>query len=145
VENYRAADKVELKLLLADELCPGWHWAANLFYEQVTGEDRATETGASMGIMHTLIDSKFSAGLEAKYEHVSGVGYRSFHDGDNELLVGPSFQWRPTENMHVDIAPLFGFSKSDQRDPRTEIYIVIGYDFGPDRPGAKAPTSTGAR
>ena len=145
VENYRAPDKVELKVLLADEICTGWHWAGNLFYEQVAGGARDTEIGASMGIMRTLIDSKFSAGFEAKYEHVSSNGARSFHDADNELLVGPSFQWRPTENMHVDIAPLFGFSKTDQRDPRTEIYIVIGYDFGPPRAGSKAPTSTGAR
>jgi hypothetical protein len=146
VENFRAADKVELKLLLADEICTGWHWASNLFWEQLAGEDRETELGMSAGIMHTLIDSKFSAGAEAKYERLTGNGFRSEHDAQHELLVGPSFQWRPTENMHVDVAPLFGLTKSDRRDPRTEIYIVIGYDFGPEREGRReAPTSTRAK
>src|SRR5439155_10397520 len=43
VQNHRAPDKVEGKLLFADDLRDGWHWATNLVYEQETGGVRATE------------------------------------------------------------------------------------------------------
>ena len=143
VMNHRAADKVEAKVLFAEELAPGLHWAGNLIYEQETGGARETELAFSTGIMHTLIDGKFGAGLEIKAERVTGVGFQSRDAAVNEFLIGPSLQWRPCENMHVDFAPLFGVTRSDRRDPRTEFWIVIGYDFGPGHDeGAGAPTST---
>jgi hypothetical protein len=140
-ENYRDVDAVELKVLLAEEIARGWHWAGNLIWERQSGGDQETELGVSMGVMHTLIDSKFSAGMEAKFERVTGKGFRG-DDAVHEFLLGPSFQWRPTENMHVNFTPLFGLTSSDRKDPRTEIYLVIGYDFGPEREGGSAPVST---
>ncbi len=67
------------------------------------------------------------------------------HNPSNELLVGPSIQWRPTPNTHLDFAPIMGLTKGDRRDPRFEIYVVFGWDFGPERKEAHAPTSTGAK
>jgi hypothetical protein len=140
VLNHRAADAIESKLLLAEDLAPGCHWALNVFHEQVMGDERKTELGAASGISWALLDSKFSVGAESKYERATENGSRG--NANNELLVGPSFQWRPTENSHVDFVPLMGLTKSDRRDPRYEIYIVIGWDFGPERKEARAPTSS---
>src|SRR5207244_9794300 len=41
VQNHRAPDKVEGKLLFADDLCDGWHWATNL----VRSEERRVGKG----------------------------------------------------------------------------------------------------
>jgi hypothetical protein len=139
--NHRKDDAVEGKLLLADDLGDGCHAAVNLFVEQEVGGEKEREIGASAGISWAVLDSQFSVGAEAKFEHVTVKHARKWHEGDNELLVGPSFQWRPTENTHVDFVPLCGVTKSDRRDPRYEVYLVLGWDFGPER-GVSAPTSS---
>jgi hypothetical protein len=138
--NHRAADAIETKLLLAEDLAPGCHWALNFFHEQVMGDERTTELGAASGIGWSVLDSKLSVGAEAKYERATEDGSRGHPN--NELLVGPSFQWRPTPNSHVDFVPLMGLTASDRRDPRYEVYIVLGWDFGPERKEAQAPTSS---
>lgn len=146
VANHDAPDKVEFKLLLADELCrgSGWHWGSNLVYEQETSGARETELALSGAVSYTFVDSKFSAGAEFNLERVTGKGFQSQEDAINEFLLGPSFQWRPTENSHLDFVPLFGLTKSDREDPRYEIWLIFGWDFGPDRdPGRYAgPSST---
>lgn len=139
VANHRAPDKVEGKLLLADDLCAGVHAGLNLFAEQQLSDTRATELGFSAGVSHALIDGKFDVGAEMKYEHVTQAGARRWDQAVNEFLVGPSFQWRPTENTHLDFVPLCGLTKSDRRDPRYEVYLVFGWDFGPEH--AAAPIS----
>jgi hypothetical protein len=141
--NHRAADVLEGKVLLADDLGGGWHWAGNLFAEQQLGDEREVELGAATGISYALLDSRFSVGAEAKYERVTARHGRD--DPENELLVGPSFQWRPTDNTHLDLVTLAGLTKSDRRDPRYEVYVVFGIDFGPEREGARAPTSSRSR
>jgi len=147
VANHDAADKVEFKLLLADELCrgSGWHWGTNFVYEQETSGARETELAWSGALSYTIKDSRFSAGVEFNLERVTGEGFKS--EPVNEFLLGPSFQWRPTENTHLDIVPLFGVTSSDREDPRYEFWFVFGWDFGPDRdPGRFAgPSSTRSR
>ena len=44
----------------------------------------------------------------------------------NEVKIGPSIQWRPLPQMHVDFAPLFGVTN---QSPAVKIYLVIGYEF----------------
>lgn len=141
--NHRAPEVIESKILLAEDLAPGCHWAINFFHEQQMGDDRETELGAATGVAWALCDSKISVGAEAKWERVTADGSRG--SPVSELLVGPSLQWRPTENTHVDLTPLMGLSHSDRRDPRYEVYVVIGWDFGPEQKEAHAPTSTRSR
>jgi hypothetical protein len=144
VQNHRAPDKLEFKVLLADETCvPGLHWSTNVFYEQETGGLRGTEIGASGGISYSVLDSKLSVGAECKYERFTEAGIRN--NASNELLLGPSFQWRPTENTHVDLVPLCGLSTGDRKDPRFEVYLVLGWNFGPEQKGAHGPVSTSSR
>jgi hypothetical protein len=147
IANEDAADKVEFKLLLADELSTGWHWGTNFVYEQETSGARETELAWSGALSYTIQDSKFSAGVEFNLEHVTGEGFQSHDDAVNEFLLGPSFQWRPTENSHLDFVPLFGLTSSDREDPRYEFWLIFGWDFGPDRdPGRYAgPASTRSR
>ena len=131
-EVHRAPDHVEGKILLTENLCD-WRWAGNISYDQEMGGARATEIALTTGFSHPIIDSRLNAGVEAKYSYVAGRGFHSWHDADKRFLIGPSMQWRPTDNMHIDIAPLFGLTHSDRRDPRMELYLIFGFDFGPRR------------
>ena len=47
-------------------------------------------------------------------------------DFDNEVLVGPSFQFRPAPNAHFDLAPLFGCTNDS---PDSKITILFGWEF----------------
>lgn len=132
------ADRYELKLLLGDELAPRWHWGANFIYEQEVGAARATEFGFSGAISYTVLDGKLSVGAELKIESETEHGNRS--NPPVEVDIGPSLQWRPTANSHLDIVPLFGVTSDS---PRVETLIVLGIDFGPgNERGAPAPVST---
>ena len=58
-----------------------------------------------------------------------------------EVNLGPSLQWRPTRNIHIDLNPLFGLTSDS---PHVETWLVLGYDFGSgaSRKEIAAPVST---
>lgn len=138
VDERRGPDVCELKLLLGEELAPRWHWGANFVWEQETGGGHATEWAASQGLSYTVVDEKLSVGVEMKLTHETVRGERN--DPEIKFVVGPSIQWRPTRNTHLDLVPLFGVTDDS---PKLEAYVVFGFDFGPgNERGPRAPTST---
>jgi hypothetical protein len=130
-------DVAEFKLLLGDDLARGWHWGVNLIWEQELGGEEATELAGSAALSYSLIDRKLSLGAEAKYTSETTEGTRS--DPEEKALLGPSLQWRPTVNTHVDLVPLFGLNDAA---PDVESFLVFGYDFGSGHEKARAPLST---
>ena len=136
----RGADAYELKLLLGEELAPRWHWGFNAIYEQAVGDGRATEWAASTAVSYTILDDKLSAGLEAKVETETETGARS--TAPIEVDLGPSIQWRPTRNSHLDIVPLFGVTSDS---PHLETWIVFGMDFGTGAECGREPVSSRSR
>jgi hypothetical protein len=112
---------VEGKILLGTDLASHWHWGLNLICEQELSGSENTELAVNQGISYSLIDEKLGAGIEMEYSHVSQESPK------NTFLIGPSFQWRPTTQWHVDLTPLFGCTHNS---PEVEAYLVIGFDFG---------------
>jgi hypothetical protein len=123
--NYDAADAYEIKLLLGEQLAPRWHWGLNAIYEREIGGGRETEMAVSQAVGYTLLDQKLSLGLEAKLERTSGPGFQG--KPEVEFLVGPSLQWRPWPNAHLDMVPLIGTTHDS---PRVEAFVVFGVSFG---------------
>jgi hypothetical protein len=117
-------DKVETKLLLGDQLAPGWHWGTNLVWEQETGGARTSTYEFTAGLSRTAIDDRFSWGLETKLEWEDEAGSRGNYSKD--MRLGPSFQWRPIPQMHFDFAPLFGLTSDSLR---SDVYLIFGYEF----------------
>jgi len=58
--GYHKADACEAKILVGDVIAPGWHWGANLFIEQETSEEKATEAGISAALGYTVLDEKLA-------------------------------------------------------------------------------------
>lgn len=138
VDSALGPNVFEIKLLLGEQIAPRWHWGLNLVYEQEVGQARATEWAVSQGLSYTLIDGKLSAGIEMKATHETESGTRG--DAETKLLLGPSVQWRPFRNSHLDIVPLFGVTPYS---PRVEMWLVFGFDFGPgNEKSGPAPVST---
>ena len=123
-------DTVEGKLLFGDELAPRWHWGVNLVIEDETsregeapGEQRSNEYSATAGLSYTVIDEKFSIGAEVEDAYTSFKGARSkFED---EIFVGPSFQYRPSRTTHIDLLPLIGV----RGDEAAKIFLNAGWEF----------------
>ena len=130
---HEGSDVIESKILFCDDFGQGWHWGLNLIHETQVWGDRTDEFAVSGGISKTLVDSCFSVGAEGKWSHTT--------DEKSEALFGPSIQWRPTENTHLDVVALAGLTDSA---PNTECWLIFGFDFGgPSKDGGYKPTNLG--
>lgn len=117
-------DVFEGKLLFGGELAPRWHWAANFIWEQELDGSRERVLEMTNGISYTVIDEVLSIGIEAKTEIADAKGSRG--NWNDDVRIGPSLQWRPCPQMHVDLAPLFGVT---QNSKRADIYAIVGWEF----------------
>jgi hypothetical protein len=99
------ADSIEGKLLLGGEIAPRWHWGLNLSDELTTGGARENELEITGGVSYTLRDSRFSIGVETEDGVVDTHAHRGRFD-EKFFFLGPSLQYRPTEQIHIDFAPL---------------------------------------
>jgi len=137
VDADMGSDAFELKLLLGDSVGDFQH-GVNLVWEQETGGEKTTEYQVSQALGYTIKDRKWSIGEEFKYVNETVEGSRG--DAENKYSFGPSIQYRPTKSMHIDLVALFGLS---EEAPDIETFVVVGYSFGPDDEGPRAPRSTG--
>ena len=119
-----APDKIEGKVLLGDQLAPGWHWGVNLVVEQETSGARSTERAFTAGISRTIIDRKLQLGLETRLGWTDQLGSRGHYQRD--LQIGPSIQLRPLQQMHIDFAPLFGITGDSKK---INAYVIFGWEF----------------
>ncbi|HTL52033.1 MAG TPA: hypothetical protein VL860_05585 [Planctomycetota bacterium] len=117
-------DHLEGKLLLADEFGTGWHWGVNFVLESQMGRHHELGHEVTLGLSKTIIDERFSVGAEAKFAWVNDNTDRSHYVA--ETLVGPSIQFRPMRNMHINLTGLLGTTKFS---PESKAVIVIGWEF----------------
>ncbi|WP_265592743.1 transporter [Verrucomicrobium sp. BvORR034] len=119
------SDVYEFKLLLGDDFGPRLHWGLNLVYERETSGEEAQEFAVTQGISYTIIDQVLSAGLEMQFKYENVAGERD--NGEHKFQIGPSVQWRPSHNTHIDLVGLFGCT---DESPDFEGFVVFGIDFG---------------
>jgi len=124
VERNAESDKVEAKLLLGDQLAPGWHFGTNLVFEHELGGALENEYGLTMGVSRTVVDQKLALGVEVKAALVDVHADRG--EFEEELEIGPTLQYRPVPQMHVDFAPLVGIG-ADSR--ALDVFLVVGWEF----------------
>jgi hypothetical protein len=124
VERDAQVDKVEYKLLLGDELAEGWHFGTNLVFEHELDGAGENEYELTAGLARTVIDEKLSLGAEIKAALVDEHADRG--DYTKELEIGPSLQYRPLPQMHIDFAPLIGIG-ADSR--AADVFLVVGWEF----------------
>lgn len=121
------SDVYEFKLLLCEDFSPRVHWAMNFSFEREISRARANEFAVSQGLSYTLIDQKLSVGLEMQYKYENEQGGRFNSSGDRKFEVGPSVQWRPTQQSWVNFVCMAGCSAPS---PAIEGFVIFGYNFG---------------
>jgi hypothetical protein len=117
-------DLIETKLLFGGEIAPRWHWGANLSFEHALGGDFSNSYEFTSGISYTLVDERFSVGVEEKSNITDFHHHRgSFTDN---IFIGPSIQYRPLPQVHIDFAPLIGVT---HESPSLQAFLILGWEF----------------
>jgi hypothetical protein len=118
---------VEGKLLLGGQIASGWHWGSNLVFEHEAGGLQENSREWTAGISHTVLDTKFSLGLETKLALVNQKDSKGNRGAaEKQFGIGPSLQIRPLKPMHLDFAALIGATNSA---PRAGMFVVLGWEF----------------
>ncbi len=122
-------DHVECKLLLGDELKPRVHWATNFVFEHETGALQENSWEMTNALSYTLRDERFSVGLEDKFAWINTIdpldnGRRTGFA--REILLGPSIQYRPLPQMHINLSVLAGLTDDS---PQSKTVMVAGWEF----------------
>lgn len=119
-----APDGLEAKLLFGGEISEGWHWGTNLVFETETGGQRERNYEITGGLSRTIVDQKFSFGAEVK----AGFADVKTDRGDfaDAILLGPTLQFRPLPNAHVDVAALVGLTDDS---PDAKLTFLFGWQF----------------
>ena len=124
VSRDAEADKLEYKLLMGDELGEGWHFGSNLVLEHELDGAGENEYELTLGLARTVLDEELSLGAELKAALVDVHADRGEYA--ESLEIGPSMQYRPLPQMHIDFAPLIGIG-SDSR--AADIFLVLGWEL----------------
>lgn len=136
VDPSRGGDVIEPKLLLGEDFGNGWHWGMNFVYERELQGEKAEEIAITQALSKTITES-LSLGIEMAWKRETVDGSRN--DPEQKFIIGPQLQWRPTKNMHIDIAALAGCTEAS---PEFEGWFIVGYDFGgPSKKTGNAPVS----
>ncbi len=131
VHTNSGPPRAELKLLVGGEAAPSWHWGANAVFERDLGGSALThEYALTGGVAYTVTDQALSVGAEVKVESVDDrtarLDFRNY-----EVQAGPSVQWRPVPNVHVDLVALFGFEVEGGGAPAavSQPLLVVGCEL----------------
>jgi hypothetical protein len=128
-------DKIEGKLLLGDQFGPRWHWGWNIVHERslAPADYRDMEFTTTAGISYTAVDEKFSLGPEISATdeidrpRTAVIAEGAAGDIQNyEILIGPSFQFRPQKRAHFDVEPLFGVTPTSHA---MRMIMIFGWDL----------------
>ncbi len=122
-----APDHFESKLLLGGQIASGWHWGSNFVWEHELGGQQENSNEWTVGISHTVRDTKFDFGLETQLALVNSLQASGSRGAfEKQFWIGPSLQLRPLPQMHIDFAPLIGVTDAASR---AKGFVVLGYEF----------------
>ncbi|MCA8958100.1 MAG: hypothetical protein KDC87_18635 [Planctomycetes bacterium] len=119
-----APDAIEGKLLLGGEITTGWHWGTNFVFEHEMGGMQENVWEITAGVSKTLVDERFAFGIEAKGALIDDKTTRGHYT--DELLIGPTLQFRPVPQAHIDLAILPGLTKDS---PDLKVTLIFGWMF----------------
>jgi hypothetical protein len=120
-------DHVEFKGLFSGDLkvCgKNLDWAANGVWEHQMGAHFGNTYEATGGVAYEL-NSKISAGVETKIELDDTILHR-FRFQTPTVLIGPSVQFTPLKNLHIDFTPEVGVTHNS---PELKTLLIFGWKF----------------
>ena len=124
IRHHDEPNQIEPKLLLGGELAQAWHWAVNFVAECQTSGDLEREYQVCNALSYTLKDYKLSVGVEGREVFMDSKQDRG--NFSTEIVLGPSFQYRPIPRFTMNLAPLVGVT---DESPDAQIWLNAGCEF----------------
>ena len=123
-----APDHLEFKLLLGGQITSRWHWGSNLVWEHEIAGPRENSNEWTTGVSYSVRDSRLGFGVETQLALVNSIeeGTNGRGPFEKQLYVGPSLQFRPLPQLHIDFAPLIGVTGDASR---AKTFVVLGWEF----------------
>jgi hypothetical protein len=78
----------------------------------------------SQSVGYGLLNGEIELGAEMRYTHGTGHTPAGYED---ELIIGPTFAWKPTRQTRIGVAPLFGCTHDA---PAVATFVLFSYEFG---------------
>jgi hypothetical protein len=130
---------VALRLLLGQALFDNRvGYGLNISLQQDVTHDSGREFQFSQSLTYGLMKGKFEAGADMRYIHSTAQSTRRLSD---EVLLGPTFSWKPTRQTRLSVAPLVGITPDS---PAVATFVLFSYEFGGSE-AIVAPISAGGR
>jgi len=117
-------DQIEPKILFGGELAQRWHWGVNFVAECQTGGDLEREYQFCSGLSYAVLDYKLAVGGECKAAFTDTKEDRGAFE--ENVFLGPSFQYRPFPQMTINFSPLFGVTSDS---PTSQVWFNAGWEF----------------
>jgi hypothetical protein len=120
----RQPNVVAVRLLLGQNFGDHFGYGLNVGLQQDVSRDSGREFEISQSVAYGAMKGKFEFGAEMRYVH--NTPQRNPVDRD-ELVTGPMIGWKPTRQLRISLAPLFGCTGDS---PRVESFVLVSYEFG---------------
>jgi hypothetical protein len=120
----RQPNAVALRLLLGQNFGDHFGYGLNLGLQQDVSHDSGREFEISQSVAYGAMKGKLELGAEMRYVH--NTPQRSPVDRD-ELVTGPTIGWKPTRQLRISLAPLFGLTDDS---PCVASFVLVSYEFG---------------
>lgn len=119
----RQPNAIVTRLLFGQNFGDQLAYGLNLSLVENVSRERGREFEMNQSVSYGLMKGRFEVGAELRFTH--SVERRAV-DID-ELLIGPDFAWKPTRQIRLGIAPLFGCTVDS---PRASVSVLVSYEFG---------------
>ena len=120
----RQPNAVAVRLLLGQNFGDHFGYGLNVGLQQDVSRDSGREFEISQSVAYGAMKGKLEFGAEMRYVH--NTLQRNPIDRD-ELVTGPTIGWKPTRQLRISLAPLFGCTGDS---PRVASFVLVSYEFG---------------
>ena len=120
----RQPNAVAVRLLLGQNFGDHFGYGLNVGLQQDVSRDSGREFEINQSVAYGAMKGKLEFGAEMRYVH--NTPQRNPVDRD-ELVTGPTIGWKPTRQLRISLAPLFGCTGDS---PRVESFVLVSYEFG---------------
>ena len=120
----RQPNAVAVHLLLGQNFGDHFGYGLNVGLQQDVSRDSGREFEITQSVAYGAMKGKLEFGAEMRYVH--NTPQRNPVDRD-EFVTGPTIGWKPTRQLRISLAPLFGCTGDS---PRVESFVLVSYEFG---------------
>ena len=121
---HRQPSAVAVRLLLGQAFAEHFGYGLNIGLQQDVSHDSGREFEITQSVAYGSMKGKLEFGAEMRYVHSTSQQDSELTD---QLVIGPTVGWKPTRQLRISVAPLFGCTDDS---PRVASFVLVSYEFG---------------